>query len=83
MKVSQIFYNCQVITYVCKDGMKMKEDFFRTNLNVRCNLNNTFDTVESWPECVSSKFPFSSYNVKANKNVRLCNDIINKIVILA
>ena len=45
----------QSITYICKDGMKMKGDFHKTSKTIKCNANNTFDSVDKWPECISSK----------------------------
>ena len=52
----------QTIEYICKDGMRMKEDFHRRTVIVKCNDNNTFDLVETWPECASSK-DFITMNV--------------------
>ena len=64
-------YNYQVITYVCKDGMKMKEEFYRTNVTVKCSINNNFDNVAFWPECVSSKLIFLAHTVQDNKNEKI------------
>ena len=51
----------QNLSYVCKDGMKMKHDFYQMDITVKCNANNTFETVAIWPECVSSKHPLTKY----------------------
>lgn len=41
--------------------MKMKEDFHNTSINVKCNDNNTFDAVKTWPECISSTYHRNKY----------------------
>ena len=41
--------------------MKMKEDFHKTNISMKCNDNNTFDAVKTWPECISSTYHRNKY----------------------
>ena len=41
--------------------MKMKEDFHKTSISVKCNDNNTFDAVKTWPECISSTYHRNKY----------------------
>ena len=54
-ETGQPYLSFQGITYICKDGMKMKDGFDRKNVTLKCNANNTFEEVLSWPQCVSSK----------------------------
>ena len=55
LETGQPCLSFQGITYICKDGMKMKDGFDRKNVTLQCKANNTFDEVLSWPQCISSK----------------------------
>ena len=54
-KLERKYFSFQGIAYICKDGMKMKDDFDRKNVILQCKANNNFDEVLSWPQCISSK----------------------------
>ena len=41
--------------------MKMKEDYDKTSISVKCNDNNTFDAIKTWPECISSMYRGNEY----------------------
>ena len=54
-EIRKPYFSLQGIAYICKDGMKMKDDFDRKSVILQCKANNTFDEVLSWPQCISSK----------------------------
>ena len=39
----------------------MKEDYHKTSISVKCNDNNTFDAIKTWPECISSMYRGNEY----------------------